>query len=942
MPKTRWLALALLPFAGCNCHRNGGGPGPLQSLDSTPVATWQATEGAGWGAAPIDFGKIPIGGKKVLPIKLANAGSLDLDIQSVALQQGQSGAPEFLFAPPTNGGAPFGASVPQGTSAVAYLAFQPARGGEQTATLVIRSNSSTTPEYDVPIRGYGTNVSISVAPTVLDFGNVQIGTQKMMQVTFTNQGTDTSDPIQVEKIIGTQAADFGWTGAPGALAPGKSFTLDVTFTPAKPQGPAAALLPYLPCTSCNNPSSITLQGVGVDCDLVFDPDPATFPQTPQGSTTTLPVAMTNMGLASCSLGYLATEAAPSPFALTSGPSLPYTLAPGGSTSVVVSYTASGAANDQDTLVVFMNPLDGKGQQVNVPQEEATDPLDGNGTASPCSLQITPPSLNFGTPSVGTPVQKSLTLTNAGQQDCNLTGIGTGPGTDPAFSLPAGAPTSLTIKAGQTTNAVAVSCDINSTNPPLYHRGTLVFRSNDVNRPSAAIPLSAYVKGTGPYEDGWPKWHADNADQGRTKADTSANVGTILWKFRVGVPQTAAGPSGAVDPNPTYMNSPVVDKDGNVYQLGMDGTFWGLDPGAKILWQQKLLPPNPDEHPATPIIAADGTIYVETGCDGAAGLGGSPGLLYRIDSQTGAILGQMNPPADCRTDPSTGQCDTADGFDVNPSIGNDNLLFDGDDFGQTVVYTPASGGTFTETSHVILPWFGERVAVALDGDDNSYWCCLNVCVGVSSPAAGFTVIPGWSANGVRIGKTPGASSMNGFVNSDLAFDADHTGWLMVEAGYQVGGTGSTEVVAMDPQNGSLHWDRQLPSGNTPGSFNFATDQGLFGSDVGNSAPAIGADGTVYVGNVDGLYALDGRGGQIKWSFPTTSDVVSAPAIGGDGSVAGDDAIFFGTADGTFYALNQDGQLRFKVATQGKISSSPAIGPDGTVFVVSDDGQLYAIR
>ena len=158
------------------------------------------------------------------------------------------------------------------------------------------------------------------------------------------------------------------------------------------------------------------------------------------------------------------------------------------------------------------------------------------------------------------------------------------------------------------------------------------------------------------------------------------------------------------------------------------------------------------------------------------------------------------------------------------------------------------------------------------------------------------------------------------------------------------TGQTEVVALDPLNGATHWDVTLPSGPTPGSWNSITEQGIFSSDVGNSAPAIATfpgkpnDGIAYVGNVDGLHALDVHSGTeiAGWPFKTPSDVDSAPAIGGDGT------IFFGTADGTFYAVNPDGSVRFTYKAGGRISSSPAIGPDGTVFFVSDDGKLYAIR
>jgi len=50
---------------------------------------------------------------------------------------------------------------------------------------------------------------------------------------------------------------------------------------------------------------------------------------------------------------------------------------------------------------------------------------------------------------------------------------------------------------------------------------------------------------------------------------------------------------------------------------------------------------------------------------------------------------------------------------------------------------------------------------------------------------------------------------------------------------------------------------------------------------NSSPAIGNDGTIYVGSEDRhLYALDGKTGKTKWKYQTGSDVSGSPAIGPD--------------------------------------------------------------
>ena len=52
----------------------------------------------------------------------------------------------------------------------------------------------------------------------------------------------------------------------------------------------------------------------------------------------------------------------------------------------------------------------------------------------------------------------------------------------------------------------------------------------------------------------------------------------------------------------------------------------------------------------------------------------------------------------------------------------------------------------------------------------------------------------------------------------------------------------------------------------------------------SSPAIGSDGTVYVGSNDKkLYAINGKTGGKLWEFVTGELVGSSPAIGSDGTV-----------------------------------------------------------
>ncbi len=118
---------------------------------------------------------------------------------------------------------------------------------------------------------------------------------------------------------------------------------------------------------------------------------------------------------------------------------------------------------------------------------------------------------------------------------------------------------------------------------------------------------------------------------------------------------------------------------------------------------------------------------------------------------------------------------------------------------------------------------------------------------------------------------------------------------------------------------LHTGRGVGSGAVGRlKWKFKTGYGI------DSSPAIGSDGTVYVGSWDRyLYALNPNG-SLKWKFKAGYYIISSPAIGSDG------AVYVGSWDDYLYALNPNGSLKWKFKTGDGIGSSPAIGADGTVY------------
>ncbi len=152
----------------------------------------------------------------------------------------------------------------------------------------------------------------------------------------------------------------------------------------------------------------------------------------------------------------------------------------------------------------------------------------------------------------------------------------------------------------------------------------------------------------------------------------------------------------------------------------------------------------------------------------------------------------------------------------------------------------------------------------------------------------------------------------------------------------------------------------------------------------SSPAVGPDGTVYIGSSDkNGYALDGPTGAKKWQFTTTGPITAAPALSVDGMVyfasdkgpiyaldsasgvkkwefappyrgnktspalADDGTVYIGSSDSSgyhfsLYALDgSTGVKRWEFKADDYLGSSPVVGADGTIYIGSRDGKVYAL-
>ena len=136
-----------------------------------------------------------------------------------------------------------------------------------------------------------------------------------------------------------------------------------------------------------------------------------------------------------------------------------------------------------------------------------------------------------------------------------------------------------------------------------------------------------------------------------------------------------------------------------------------------------------------------------------------------------------------------------------------------------------------------------------------------------------------------------------------------------------------LIAFNPADGSVKWKTTITDGNAE-----------------RGGPAIGPDGTIYLGNSGGFMRSYNpvTGGQIN-SFTASGAIQVVPAIDNDGK------IYFGTTTGNFYVLNSDLSPAYALLDLGdSIHSAAVIGADGTIYVASttgtglNSGKLYALQ
>ena len=208
--------------------------------------------------------------------------------------------------------------------------------------------------------------------------------------------------------------------------------------------------------------------------------------------------------------------------------------------------------------------------------------------------------------------------------------------------------------------------------------------------------------------------------------------------------------------------------------------------------------------------------------------------------------------------------------------------------------------------------------------------------------GFFSSPAISSDGtIYVGSDEGVYAINPDGSEKWFYTKVWNDYNMLEIGFSspvIDDDGTVYIAVMDK---TIRTGRGLLALNPDGSKKWFLGWGE-DSRVPYSSPAIGQNGSIYIGSlyhyedvVSGLQSISKDCGWIH-AYGIQNDIYSSPSIDKNGFV------YFGGDDHFLYSLNEDCSLKWKYETGSSISmSSPGVGSDGTIYFASMDSYLYAL-
>lgn len=352
-----------------------------------------------------DFQRVAVHASRELKVSLQNVGRSPLNVLDIWVED-EDGSYKAWF----DHEGPH--QMIPGGECTAIIRFNPKTPGVKPANFVIHSDSQQEPYFRVELTGIGLDARARIAESALDFGRIELGTDKSRRLSFENPSE--LPVIVTPHLIGADKDEFALEGF--TLAPFERREVDVKFTPTR-VGVKHAALAVTPCLGCVD-HVVSLGAEGLDKAIIPVPANLDFGPTPMDRDTRLSVKLRNISTEPQDVTGFAFSTTTDPsFTQLSGQNT-LTLQGGEETTYVFRYSPGhmGEANGEAswTLGSKRNP-------------SLSVPMAGFGGAP--EICVSPTDHTFTEKPVGARVSKGFTVRNCGTSNAaplTITGLTPGP------------------------------------------------------------------------------------------------------------------------------------------------------------------------------------------------------------------------------------------------------------------------------------------------------------------------------------------------------------------------------------------------------------------------------------------------------------------------------------------------------------------------------------
>jgi hypothetical protein len=375
-------------------------------------------------------------------------------------------------------GVPLPAAVQPGAFRIFPATFAPPSAGDYLPLLRMTTDDPSAPVLEADMLAHavplGPHGQLTVSPGTLPFGTVMVGSPKTLAPTLTNIGNQPADITNLRLWAQQPSPGFfflPWSW-PTPIPPGQSRSLYVTFDPSEVSGASALLdIDVQGAISYSQTLTVSLTGTAGAPRCSVDMSLVDFGSVLPGATATRTQTIRNVGDMPLEVQMIARSSGQPDFQPDPAVTFPFTLAPGDSQTIDITWTAGltpGAGDVNDFTVISNDPI------------TPGVPFRCRGATSGPRIRVSPDFVEFAAPAA-VPATATVTIDNIGSMTLTVAAVRS---PQAPFSLSGVPQTPFTVPPG---GQVAVSVVFTPTSQSQFV-DQLVIRSDDALQPAIGVSM----------------------------------------------------------------------------------------------------------------------------------------------------------------------------------------------------------------------------------------------------------------------------------------------------------------------------------------------------------------------------------------------------------------------------------------------------------------------